>query len=468
MEQVPGRGRVDSTVGYEAEPPRASERPPAAAMDLASSLAATSVAATSLDVSVGETLAAPDARELSLGMTIAAPLPAVSGPTLSTQTMSGTNNSVLPRVSVLPGGVSLMPSEGPRYATVKPLGAGAMGEVALVEDRDIGRTVALKRLVADARGSAGALARFVDEVRTVGKLEHPNIVPIHDVGVDEQGRYFFVMKFVDGETLESILEKLASGDAAYHRLYDITRRIEIFIGILRALQYAHARGIIHRDIKPANIMIGRFGEVVLMDWGVARPIGGKREGQRAMSTAEMAAAAERASSTHHGALIGTPLYMSPEQAAGNNDSLDARSDLYAACVVFHEMLQLSHRFADAKNVVELLNRILTTDPPPVTRICLAHPAQPGGVPAELGHFLVKGLQRDPEKRWQTAEIMISELHRILDGDIHVQCMATFAKKSANVYRKLVDRNPGLAISMMLASATTFLGLTAYVIADLVG
>jgi serine/threonine-protein kinase len=357
--------------------------------------------------------------------------------------------------------------ERPRFDRVRLLGEGGMGQVELVKDNDIRRTVAVKRLHSDIQ-SEEALLRFADEVRIVGQLEHPAIVPVYDVGRDESGQVYLVMKHLSGETMEQIIAKLRSNDPTYVAQYSIDYRVHLFLAVLDALRFAHSRGVIHRDIKPANIMIGPYGEVTVLDWGIAKPIRRKEgaDGAQALDRTAVDTKDSRLQETQLGSLAGTPLYMSPEQAAGNNDALDARSDLYAACVVFHEMLQLRHRFADAKNVVELLNRILTTDPPPVTRICLAHPAQPGGVPPELGHFLVKGLQRDPEKRWQTAEIMITELHRILDGDIHVQCMATFAKKSANVYRKLVDRNPGLAISMMLASAVTFIGMTAYVIADL--
>jgi len=136
----------------------------------------------------------------------------------------------------------------------------------LAQDRDIGRKVALKRLHTphDHGGtpSPSSLARFVDEVRTVGQLEHPNIVPIHDVGVDEAGNYFFVMKYVDGVTLEDVVEKLKAGEPDAVARYTIARRVEMFVGILRALEYAHQRGIIHRDLKPANVMVGDNGEVI--------------------------------------------------------------------------------------------------------------------------------------------------------------------------------------------------------------
>ena len=198
----------------------------------------------------------------------------IGGPSLSllgtsSEAASLRNTTVLPKIEHSGGAIRIQPRSEARYQRIRRLGAGAMGEVTLVKDNDIGRTVAVKQLLAPTENPDG-IARFIEEIRTIGQLEHPNIVPIHDVGVDEQGQLFFVMKHIDGETLESILEKLAAGDPQTCARYTLDVRIEIFMGLLHALQAAHEKGIVHRDIKPANIMIGRFGEVVLMDWGIAK------------------------------------------------------------------------------------------------------------------------------------------------------------------------------------------------------
>jgi serine/threonine protein kinase len=408
------------------------------------------------------------ANRPELAATIAAPPASVTGEIPSPPTTS--RLSVLPRLETNDGGARLVPTHGPRYHTVKRLGVGGMGEVALVEDRDIGRSVAMKRLLPAAQGNAtaGALARFVDEVRIVGKLEHPNIVPIHDVGVDENGEYFFVMKYVEGETLEAIIERLRAGDDATFRAFDFTRRIEIFVGILRALQYAHERGILHRDIKPANVMIGRFGEVLLMDWGIARPINARDPVENAPPSPVACSDQERASSTHVGLLIGTPSYMSPEQACGKNDQLDARSDLYAACVLFHELLGLRHRHEGATNLAMLVANITTVEPPSVTDMFPGHPAQPGSVPPELGHFLRKGLRLKREERWESASVMIDEMHAILDGRCRVQCPATFMKRSTREVSRVVDRSPRLAVTAAFATILVLIGLITLAVRGLVG
>src|SRR5690606_2195258 len=151
-----------------------------------------------------------------------------------------------------------------RYETLSALGEGGLGEVVLVKDNDIRRKVAMKKLKTGQQPAS--VHRFVEEIRLVGELDHPNIVPVHDVGIDEDGRFYFIMKYVEGETLEELIERLRSGDPEALAAYPPEVRIHIFLEILHAVRCAHQAGIIHRDIKPANIMIGRFGEAMVMDW----------------------------------------------------------------------------------------------------------------------------------------------------------------------------------------------------------
>ena len=362
---------------------------------------------------------------------------------------SAARTTVLPKVDGDGVNVTLTLEHQGRYEPTKLLGVGGMGEVVLVRDHDIARPVALKRLLPEMTDPA-ILARFVDEIRTVGRLEHPNIVPIHDVGIDELGRYFFVMKYVEGETLESIIGKLAAGDPAYAAKYSIEVRIELFLGVMHALEYAHAQGIVHRDIKPANIMVGRFGEVVLMDWGIAKPLDATRDAaagaEGAIASSEEAPRA-RMYATRVGSLIGTPMYMSPEQARGDNATLDARSDIYSAMVLFHELIGLKHYLDDSADMPTLLGRIISEDFGFFKMLGLSYPVvQP---PGELVHFLVKGLAKDPAKRFQSAREVISGLHDILEGKVKIQCHITFTKRLFREMGRLVDRRPWVAFATML-------------------
>jgi len=392
------------------------------------------------------TLLAPESAALSAAPTV---LAGEAPPASSfVPPASATRSTVLPRIEGDGVDLRLRVETKARYEPVKLLGHGGMGEVVLVEDHDIARPVAVKRLLPEMTQPA-VLARFVDEIRIVGRLEHPNIVPIHDVGVDELGRYFFVMKYVEGETLESIVDKLAAGDAAYLRMYTYEKRIEIFLGVLHALEYAHEHGVVHRDVKPANVMVGRYGEVVLMDWGVAKSMKASRD-PVAGADGELASDHEkrgRLFATRVGSIIGTPAYMSPEQARGENDRVDHRCDLYSATVLFHELISLRHHLAHATSLDALLTMVGASEPSFLQLLNARHPDH--RPPVELVHFVHKGLALDPARRWQSAEEMIWELERVIDGQIAVNCHVTFTKRLARELGRFVDRRPMLAVFALL-------------------
>ncbi len=398
-----------------------------------------------------DALAATVASEadLSLQNTVAAGSPV--GATSISQTLTMTTRpAVLPRDAS--GDLPLDPGE--RYAKKHVLGVGGMGEVVLAEDRDIGRNVALKYL--NAPNDKAALARFVDEIRIVGSLEHPNIVPIHDVGVDDNNRFYFVMKHVEGETLESIIEHLAAGDVAYHKRFTYTARVEIFLALLRALSFAHANGYVHRDIKPANVMIGRFGEVVLMDWGVAKRCK-EPDPHHDPNAPELTdkPIRERLFTTRRGAIVGTPVYMSPEQARGDVDAIDERSDVYCATVLFHELVTLHHYLGERETLKAMLDAI-QHEPPLLSFGHVSHPMQ-GPAPAEFTHFAKKGLAKNPADRYQNVGEMITILEDALDGRVLVQCPFTLQKRITRELGRFTDHHPMIAMSAFIFGAASFLG-----------
>ena len=393
------------------------------------------------------------AADPALDATVASGPHTATHDTVSTTLGSTTRPAVLPRAD---GGV-VRHDPGERYAKKRVLGAGGMGEVVLAEDRDIGRDVALKYL--NAQNDPAALARFVDEVRIVGSLEHPNIVPIHDVGRDDANRYYFVMKHVEGETLEHVIEKLAAGDAAYHARYTFTARAEIFVALLRALQFAHAHGYVHRDIKPANVMIGAFGEVMLMDWGVAKRCAAREEPGGPLVDDESKPIHERLFTTRRGAIVGTPAYMSPEQARGDVETIDERSDVYCACVLFHELVTLRHYLGERATVPAMLAAIQSEAPwIPFGEKTSAFQSP---VPSEYLHFLAKGLEKDPAARFQTAAEMIERLEKTLDGEVPIQCPATFTKRVTRELGRFVDRRPMVAYRSLVATVLVFVSLVAW-------
>jgi serine/threonine-protein kinase len=396
----------------------------------------------------------------ALDMTEVAPSTSAAPTWRFTPPASLARTTVLPRVDGEGAEIQLSLRERSRYEPTKLLGAGGMGEVVLVNDHDIERKVAVKRLLPDTADHA-TLARFIDEIRCVGRLEHPNIVPIHDVGVDELGRYFFVMKYVEGETLETIIEKLSAGDPAYVYKYSIEARVELFLGLLHALDYAHERGIVHRDIKPANVMVGRYGEVVLMDWGIAKPLDEARDAARGpdgVLSSEGEGERARMYATRVGSLIGTPAYMSPEQARGDVGKIDVRSDLYSAVVLLHELLGLRHYLAEKESMSALLHGVIHEE---LDGMKLVRMKYPGNMPpAEYIHLVAKGLSKDPDKRFQSAQELIQLLQAILEGRVPVQCPITLTKRSYRTLGRVVDRSPlwGFLMLISLVAAIVFSGV----------
>jgi serine/threonine-protein kinase len=337
-------------------------------------------------------------------------------------------------------GATLVSMARPRFETRRSLGQGGIGEVVAAMDQDIGREVAIKRLRGDVQGAA-AVARFVDEIRTVGALEHPNIVPIHDVGVDDDGSLYFVMRCVQGETLESVIERLAAGDPLAHAQWTHERRVHVFRQLLDAVAFAHERGYVHRDIKPANIMVGHWGEVFLMDWGIAKPVGAPDIPSPSTGTAS--ATGERVTSTHVGSVLGTPAYMSPEQARG--EPVDARSDVYSLCVLLHELLGLKHYLDHCTTVEAVLDGVQHAHAAAPSFIPSPHQAP---APMDMSWYVRKGLAKEPARRYQSVREMIERLDAREEGLVPVQCPVTFSKRMMREQIRFIDRHPMLYMAML--------------------
>jgi serine/threonine protein kinase len=392
----------------------------------------------SASVAADATLLSPGSRQES-----ALPVPA-----------SMQRTTVLPRVQWNGDRPDVVPFQRERFEELQPLGQGGMGEVLLLKDHDIERTVALKRL---PEGSdLDRVLRFVEEIRTVGQLDHPNIVPVHDVGIDQRGRYYFVMKHLRGETLESIIGKLRRGDRETHARFTYPILVQLFLGVLNALAYAHGKGFIHRDLKPANIMVGPFGEVTVMDWGLARRVRPPGDAAPAPDTTDAAPTSPREAAslqTQLGAVVGTPFYMSPEQARGQHDALDARSDTYSLCVLFHELLYLRHYLEGRQSLAEVLEGVEHHKP---SLFELKSPPHQSPVPSELAWFLLKGLEKEPARRHQSIEEMVGALQGVMDGRIQVLCQRTFIKRGLHEALRKVDRHPIAVVFGSTAAAVVVL------------
>ena len=274
-----------------------------------------------------------------------------------------------------------------RYQLGARLGAGGMGEVVLATDTQIGRDVAIKRMRVAA--SPAAVARFVREAKIQGKLDHPAIVPVHELGTDADGQPFFVMKRLAGTTLADVI---AAGETSRAKL------LRAFADVCLAVELAHTRGIVHRDLKPANVMLGDFGEVYVLDWGVARITGETDD-------AEPASASGDGVATEVGAILGTPGYIAPEVFGGQ--VADARADVYALGCILFEILTgaaMVGRSTDA-----------FVEAPESAR----HPALRASdrdIPPELDAVCVDATATDPAARLRSARACADRIERFLDGD----------------------------------------------------
>jgi serine/threonine-protein kinase len=248
-------------------------------------------------------------------------------------------------------------SDGQRFRLLRPHAQGGLGEVFVALDAELHREVALKQILEKHADDPDSRQRFVAEAEITGGLEHPGVVPVYGLGTYADGRPYYAMRFVKGESLREAIEHF-HGDAMLkndpgRRSLELRKLLRRFLDVCNAVDYAHSRGVIHRDLKPANMILGRHGETLVLDWGLAKAIG---RADPSVDEETIAPSSSGSSETLPGSALGTPAYMSPEQAGGDLDRLAPRSDVYSLGATLYCLLTGRPPFV-GEDVGEVLRRV---------------------------------------------------------------------------------------------------------------
>lgn len=284
------------------------------------------------------------------------------------------------------------------------LGEGGMGTVYRIRDQRLGRDAALKLLNDTGEDSGRAIERFLREARITAKLDHPSIPPVYEAGTTTQGQHYMLMRVIQGQTLMERISAFFAGERSRRELLSL---LETLLKVSEAVAYAHSQGVVHRDLKPENIMVGRFGEVMLMDWGVARDLRESTDGFNSVGRSVLTEAqAASVGLTLAGAVLGTPGYMSPEQAGG--ESVDERSDVFALGAILTEILTLEPPVRGETALIRIVGTIEGRIESPRERR--------SDVPAELNSIAVRALKPDLDERTPSAEDFVEDLRAFLAGE----------------------------------------------------
>ncbi len=360
---------------------------------------------------------------------------------------------------------------GPRYKVGNEIARGGMGTILRVWDEDLRRNLAMKVMhtrESVAEGSSSfdeeRLSRFLEEAQITGQLDHPGVVPVHDLGIDHRGRCYFTMRLVRGRELKEILDLTREGKEGWTR----TKALGLVLKVCEAMAFAHSKGVVHRDLKPSNVMVGRFGEVYVMDWGLARVLG-RRDSHdlrlrpapeaSSMSLVRTVRKDETESNpdsplvTMDGDVVGTPSFMAPEQAQGKLAELGPRSDVYSLGSILYYMFTGQAPYVLPGERVSphtVLNRVLSGPPVDVRKLARDEPA-------EIIAICEKAMSRDPAHRYASMLAVADDIQAFLENRV----VRAYEGGSLAEFKKWVLRNRGMAagiagmVTLAIASALGF-------------
>ncbi len=356
---------------------------------------------------------------------------------------------------------------GTRYRMVGEVARGGMGVVFKVYDDDLRRTLAMK-VVLDRNQTSSreapavdvkTLGRFLEEAQVTGQLDHPGILPVHELGLASDGRVYFTMRLVKGVDLRTIYEYVHAGKDGWNQ----TRALGVLLKVCEAMSYAHDKGVIHRDLKPANVMVGKFGEVYVMDWGLARVFGREDKhdlrirpqpvSTQSVHTDRRGTREETPDSpliTMDGDVVGTPVYMPPEQARGRLEQVGPRSDVYSLGAMLYHLLTGQMPFVPTgarASQHSILMRLLEGPPKPLHEVAPL-------TPPELAAICEKAMAREPAQRYADTQALGEDLRAYLEHRV----VGAYEVGAWAEACKWVQRNKPLAASLAAAAAILVVGL----------
>ncbi len=331
--------------------------------------------------------------------------------------------------------ISLPSRTRQRYTILSEHARGGIGRILKVRDEELGRILAVKELLTP---HPEAESRFLREALITARLEHPGIVPVHEAGRWESGEPFYAMKMVSGRTLKEIVDEKKRLDGRLSLLPNL-------IDVTEAIAYAHDRGVIHRDLKPSNLIVGDFGETIVIDWGLAKAVG-----EEDVPTERTPIDPATDQLTQTGAVLGTPVYMAPEQARG--EDVDERADVYALGAILYFLLAGSHPYEGAS--IEVLRKVREEPPPPLEQ---REPA----VPADLLAIVNKAMARDPARRYPTAKEMSQDLIRFRNG----QLVGAHDYSWGQLFRRWVAKHRALVIATLAFLVLAAIGTGGFVLRE---
>lgn len=338
-----------------------------------------------------------------------------------------------------------MPEFGDKYTVEKEVGRGGAGRVFLAYDGKVGREVAIKEVTLDRLTEESkrdrARKRFVREVKLTAQLEHPHIVPIYDLQVDEDGSTYYVMKYVRGKTLKQAVDE-CEGKTVEEKFEKRIRLLGSLIDVCQAIAYAHSKGIIHRDLKPGNIVLGEFGQTIILDWGLAKKVADKEEPEGSGSISEIF---DDGISTRQDTVMGTPSYMAPEQADDKYGNVDECSDVYSLGALLFFVLTGERIYEPGgRHAMAGLMSDLPTPSPALRNKC---------IPPELTAICVKATSKNKDERFRDAGEMAAELCAYRDGRL----VSAYAYSRLELFKRFISRNKAAFVASLALIAAIIAG-----------